>query len=65
MALVGPAPCPIDRIRGRWRWHFILRSPSAKTLGKVARYFFEKYSVAGPKQAELRIAIDRDPVQLL
>ncbi len=65
VALVGPAPCPIDRIRGRWRWHFILRSPSAKALGKVARYFFEKYSAGGPKQAELRIAIDRDPVALL
>jgi primosomal protein N' (replication factor Y) len=65
VALVGPAPCPIDRIRGRWRWHFILRSPSAKTLGKVARYFFEKYSVGGGGKAELRIAIDRDPVQLL
>jgi primosomal protein N' (replication factor Y) len=65
VALVGPAPCPIDRIRGRWRWHFILRSPSAKTLGKVARYFFEKYNVAGPRQAELRIALDRDPVALL
>ncbi|MBW3630891.1 MAG: primosomal protein N', partial [Gemmatimonadetes bacterium] len=24
--IVGPAPCPIDRIRGRWRWHFLLRS---------------------------------------
>ena len=65
VALVGPAPCPIDRIRNRWRWHFILRSPSAKTLGKVARYFFEKYHAGGSKQAELRIAIDRDPVALL
>jgi hypothetical protein len=30
----------------------------------VARYFFEKYGVGGGK-AELRIAIDRDPVALL
>ncbi|HEX6911321.1 MAG TPA: primosomal protein N', partial [Longimicrobium sp.] len=64
VALVGPAPCPIDRIRARWRWHFILRSTSAKTLGKVARYFFERYSVPASK-AELRIALDRDPVALL
>ncbi|HEX2079366.1 MAG TPA: primosomal protein N' [Longimicrobium sp.] len=62
--LIGPAPCPIDRIRGRWRWHFILRSPSSKVLGKVARYFYEKYSVPASK-ADLRVAIDRDPVQLL
>ncbi|NIP84975.1 MAG: hypothetical protein GTO03_05215, partial [Planctomycetales bacterium] len=24
--LLGPAPCPIDRIRGRWRWHLLLKS---------------------------------------
>jgi primosomal protein N' (replication factor Y) len=64
VALVGPAPCPIDRIRARWRWHFILRSTSPKLLGKVSRYFFERYSVPANK-AELRIALDRDPVALL
>jgi primosomal protein N' (replication factor Y) (superfamily II helicase) len=61
---VGPAPCPIDRIRGRWRWHFILRSPSAASLGKVARYFYERYPLP-PGKADLRVAIDRDPVALL
>jgi primosomal protein N' (replication factor Y) len=64
VALVGPAPCPIDRIRARWRWHFILRGTSPKTLGKVARYLFERYSMPANK-AELRIALDRDPVALL
>jgi primosomal protein N' (replication factor Y) (superfamily II helicase) len=62
--LVGPAPCPIDRIRARWRWHFLLRSPSAKVLGQVARYFFLKYRLPGNK-ADLRLILDRDPVQLL
>jgi primosomal protein N' (replication factor Y) len=65
VALVGPAPCPIDRIRGRWRWHFLLRSPGAKTLGKVSRYFAERWRPKAPKSADLRVIIDRDPVQLL
>lgn len=64
IAIVGPAPCPIDRIRGRWRWHFLLRSESAKTLGEVARYFFERWEPPKGK-ADLRVAIDRDPVALL
>ena len=64
VALVGPAPCPIDRIRGRWRWHFILRSGSPTLLGKLARYFFERYRQPSGK-ADLRIALDRDPVHLL
>jgi primosomal protein N' (replication factor Y) len=64
VALVGPAPCPIDRIRGRWRWHFLLRSPSARQLGNVARYFWLKHRLPKSK-ADLRVIIDRDPVQLL
>ena len=64
VALVGPAPCPIDRIRNRWRWHFLLRSESPKLLGEVARYFYERYRVPSNK-ADLRIALDRDPVALL
>ena len=62
--VVGPAPCAIDRIRGRWRWHFLLRSPSAGSLGRVARYFAEHYELSNGKD-ELRLAIDRDPVALL
>jgi primosomal protein N' (replication factor Y) len=64
VTLMGPSPCPIDRIRARWRWHFLLRSDSAKRLGEVARYFFERFSLPAGK-ADLRIAIDRDPVALL
>jgi primosomal protein N' (replication factor Y) len=62
--LVGPAPCPIDRIRGRWRWHLLLRADSASLLGKVGRYFAERFELPGGK-SDLRLAIDRDPVALL
>ena len=24
--LIGPAPCPHERLRGRWRWHLIVRA---------------------------------------
>jgi primosomal protein N' (replication factor Y) (superfamily II helicase) len=65
VTLVGPAPAPIDRIRGRWRWHFLLRAEGAKTLGKVARYFYERWRAPTSKAADIRVIIDRDPVQLL
>ncbi len=64
LEILGPAPCAIDRIRGRWRWHFLLRSPRARTLGQAARAFHESYPQRGGT-ADLRIAIDRDPVSLL
>ncbi len=60
--LIGPAPCAIDRIRDRWRWHFLLRSPSASQLGAVCR---QLYSHHGTGNDPIRIIIDRDPVALL
>ncbi|HET9441039.1 MAG TPA: primosomal protein N' [Longimicrobiales bacterium] len=64
VVVTGPAPCPIDRIRGRWRWHFLLRSGSAKALGLVCRHLQYRYDFK-PGNAELRLIIDRDPVSLL
>jgi primosomal protein N' (replication factor Y) (superfamily II helicase) len=64
LQLVGPAPCPIDRIRTRWRWHFLLRAESPTLLGEVTHFFASRYSLPTGKH-QLRIAIDRDPVALL
>jgi primosomal protein N' (replication factor Y) (superfamily II helicase) len=64
LALTGPAPCAIDRIRGRWRWHFLLRSRSARVLGSACRKLQLDYP-AKPGKADLRLVIDRDPVSLL
>jgi primosomal protein N' (replication factor Y) (superfamily II helicase) len=62
--VVGPAPCPIDRLRGRWRWHFLVRAESSRLLGEVAHFFASRFGLPGGKH-DLRIAIDRDPVALL
>jgi primosomal protein N' (replication factor Y) len=64
IVLTGPAPCPIDRIRGRWRWHFLLRSRFATTLGQTCRRIQLEHEVK-PGRAALRMIIDRDPVSLL
>ena len=60
--LVGPAPCPIDRLRNRWRWHLLLKSQHAKTLGRVLRFFANRFELP---TGELRLEIDRDPVSLM
>jgi primosomal protein N' (replication factor Y) len=60
--LLGPAPCPIDRIRGRWRWHLVLKSRDVDALSRVLRYFAGRFQ---PPAGELRLEIDRDPVSLL
>ncbi|NNF37950.1 MAG: primosomal protein N', partial [Gemmatimonadetes bacterium] len=62
VAVVGPAPAPIERLHGRWRWHFLLRSPSAADLGRLCRSFVRGFQARG---TDVRVALDRDPVALL
>ena len=61
LEVLGPAPCPIDRIRGRWRWHALLKSEDAATLGAVLRYVGEHAAPTGTT----RLEIDRDPESLM
>ena len=59
--VVGPAPCPIDRIRGRWRWHMLLKADTAGSLGSLLRFAAQHSPVGG----SCRLEIDRDPESLL
>ena len=59
---VGPAPSPIERLHGRWRWHFLLRAPGAGPLGALCRAFMTGFT---PRGQDVRVALDRDPVALL
>jgi primosomal protein N' (replication factor Y) (superfamily II helicase) len=60
--VVGPAPAPIERLHGRWRWHFLLRGPSAGILGALLLSFQEGFKAVG---RDVRVVVDRDPVALL
>jgi len=63
ITVVGPAPCPIERIKSRWRWHLLLKTEHPGEMTRVGRYFMEKFDV--PSVAQLRVTLDRDPVALL
>ena len=63
VTVVGAAPCPIDRIKRRWRWHFLLKSDHPGSLTRVLRYFLERFEI--PTAHDMRVVIDRDPVSLL
>ncbi len=63
LEVVGAAPCPVERIKQRTRWHFLVKSTNAEALGRVGRYVVERGPL--PSAAGLRLAWDRDPVTLL
>jgi primosomal protein N' (replication factor Y) len=60
ISVLGPAPCPLVRIKDRWRWHVLLKGPP-KSLGRVVRYAARSLR----REGSTRIVIDRDPVSLL
>jgi primosomal protein N' (replication factor Y) (superfamily II helicase) len=60
ITVLGPAPCPLVRIKDRWRWHVLLKGPS-ESLGRVVRYAARRLK----REGKTRLVIDRDPVSLL
>ncbi len=60
ITVLGPAPCPLVRIKDRWRWHVLLKGPS-ESLGRVVRYAARRLK----REGSVRLVIDRDPVSLL
>lgn len=61
--LIGPAPCPLARIKNRWRWHLLLRASNRDLLGRIGRYGSGKASSVVP--SGIRVIFDRDPTSLL
>ncbi|HYC31428.1 MAG TPA: primosomal protein N' [Gemmatimonadales bacterium] len=60
LSVLGPAPCPLARLKDRWRWHVLLKGESA-SLGRMVRYAARRL----PRSKSVRIVIDRDPVSLM
>jgi primosomal protein N' (replication factor Y) (superfamily II helicase) len=60
ISVLGPAPCPLVRIKERWRWHVLLKGPS-DALGRVVRYASRRLK----RDGKVRLVVDRDPVSLL
>ena len=63
ITVLGPAPCPIERIKTRWRWHVVLKSASASALTRLLRGVMTGVEI--PTVHDMRLVADRDPVSLL
>ena len=60
---LGPAPCPIFRLRARARFQFLIFSSKAGVLGKFLQKLISKLKQEIP--GSVKIELDRDPASLL
>ena len=56
LSVLGPAPCPIARLKKRWRWHVLVKAAEPRAIGRVVR-------AIGARARG--VVVDRDPVSLL
>lgn len=59
--VLGPAPAPLARSKGRWRQLLLLKAPRAGDLGRVLRLALHRM---GPLPGGVRLAVDVDPINL-
>ena len=59
--ILGPAAPPLAKVRGRYRWQVLLKSPNRKELHYLLAAFKGKVKLP----AVVRLAIDVDPIDML
>jgi primosomal protein N' (replication factor Y) len=60
--VLGPAPCPLSRLRGKWRRQILLKSSSRSALRRLLDHFKELRTRV---PAGVTATIDVDPIDML
>ncbi len=60
-AVLGPAPCPLSRIKSRYRWHVTLKGEAVPPMASIVRGVLKKY----PAPTGISLFADVDPVTLM
>ena len=58
--VVGPSPCPLEKLQNRFRWHILLKASRLQDLQTVVRK-----ALPNPDAHRVRIALDPDPLELI
>jgi primosomal protein N' (replication factor Y) len=61
--ILGPAPPPISKLRGKYRFHILLQSSLAAELGETIRRATESFTIA--EKDDVQYVIDIDPIDML
>jgi len=59
--ILGPAPAPVAKIKGRHRWHLMIKCPDAGSIQRILHHAAEL--LKGPPG--VKVLVDVDPVSML
>ena len=59
--LLGPSACPLEKIQGLYRWHFLLKGKQVKELAEILRNALRTCK----RSSKVRWAADIDPQSIL
>jgi primosomal protein N' (replication factor Y) len=62
--MLGPAPRPIEKLMGRYRWQILLKGRAPRTLARVAQAVLAEMETTHVP-SNMRITVDVDPQDLL
>ncbi len=61
--ILGPAPPPFAKLRGKYRFHILLQSPQPGPLGETIRRACANFAI--PEKDDIQYVVDIDPVDML
>jgi primosomal protein N' (replication factor Y) len=64
VTLLGPAPQALARLRGKYRWHLLLKGDRAAPLHEVAETALA-WGESKARPRTVRLAVDVDPIEVL
>ena len=64
IAVLGPAPCPLSRIRNRWRWHLLVKSRDFIRNHPRLQQLLDEFS-RNDLPSTVRMLADVDPVDMM
>ena len=61
LTVLGPAACPLSRLRGKYRWHLLIKAPDTDLLRARLRAAMAQLS----QTDRIGLTVDIDPMSLL
>lgn len=63
--VLGPAPAPIPKLRGQYRYHLVLKGPDTEAMVRQARAAFAASRGRWRRGKDVRLSVDVGPVSMM